>query len=637
MKKTIRLVLFLCVTVIVCSSQSRSDWPIFKGNIYFTGNNDELIVKEGTLKWLYQSKNTVMHPVVSDGRVYFADSGKIIHCLDEDTGRLLWSVNVASLMPGRRVGVMRYPLIVGNLLLIHDGAALYCLDRLTGKAVWARMGNIDTPGKKYSTDGIYAEPIIHDGSVVYGTRNVFMSRDVKQGRVRWVNDTIKTYSGFPSFYDKYVFTQSMDYGSDKYSVVCLKGDSGEIVWTREFPAPHRIFSPVVQAGKVYLPVNEVMHCLEADGGKEIWEKSYNALITSNPSFTESSILFTTGNRYVIASDIETGDVGKIIDCGEQSSPYFVTVRDQIYVSKQITKESGGADHSYTETDAYLLNREGAIWSFSAPFPGGPLQPAASRGLLFIPAGRVLYAIGKPYPKEKSEERVPANGDFGPEADTIEKSGADDTEKVPERSDPIAPMRDISVKVTDRGGKEVVTEIEVNQWADSRRIYSNTHDLSGSGRMIKVPEGDGVGLTVYSEGYVPRTIILGKQDRNAEIRLEPIQRGKNYILDNILFEIDEAYLTSESVPILNRLLEMLRNNPGMRIEIRGYTDSSGPRDHNIILSRRRAEAVRDYLVKNGVSPIRLAAVGFGPDNPIAGNDTIEGRRRNRRTEMVVVAQ
>jgi outer membrane protein OmpA-like peptidoglycan-associated protein len=71
-----------------------------------------------------------------------------------------------------------------------------------------------------------------------------------------------------------------------------------------------------------------------------------------------------------------------------------------------------------------------------------------------------------------------------------------------------------------------------------------------------------------------------------------------------------------------------------MSVEGHTDSVGSDDYNQKLSERRADAVRDYLTSNGISPVNIQAVGFGKANPVASNDTAAGRQQNRRVEMVV---
>ena len=77
---------------------------------------------------------------------------------------------------------------------------------------------------------------------------------------------------------------------------------------------------------------------------------------------------------------------------------------------------------------------------------------------------------------------------------------------------------------------------------------------------------------------------------------------------------------------------MRGNRELRVEVRGHTDSTGDRDYNQKLSERRADAVVEYMIKNGISPERVRSVGFGQTRPVASNETREGRRKNRRTEF-----
>jgi outer membrane protein OmpA-like peptidoglycan-associated protein len=70
-----------------------------------------------------------------------------------------------------------------------------------------------------------------------------------------------------------------------------------------------------------------------------------------------------------------------------------------------------------------------------------------------------------------------------------------------------------------------------------------------------------------------------------------------------------------------------------VEVRGHTDSTGDEAHNLKLSERRADAVVEYMIKNGISPEQISARGFGETRPVDSNDTAEGRARNRRTEFV----
>lgn len=110
--------------------------------------------------------------------------------------------------------------------------------------------------------------------------------------------------------------------------------------------------------------------------------------------------------------------------------------------------------------------------------------------------------------------------------------------------------------------------------------------------------------------------------------------------NVSFETNKAIITSDSKRSIDHVLRLMKAFPKMTIELRGHTDNqnrTGDPDHNNKLSQKRAEAVRDALVKSGVDAKRVAAKGFGDTVPLAPNDSDEGRARNRRTEFIVLTR
>ena len=108
-----------------------------------------------------------------------------------------------------------------------------------------------------------------------------------------------------------------------------------------------------------------------------------------------------------------------------------------------------------------------------------------------------------------------------------------------------------------------------------------------------------------------------------------------ILEGILFDTDKDVIKKESKPILDRAVEVLKKYPQVRIEISGHTDSAGAYEHNVDLSQRRAESVRTYLVDAGIDAGRIETRGAGPNEPIATNDTKDGRAQNRRIEVKIL--
>jgi OOP family OmpA-OmpF porin len=130
------------------------------------------------------------------------------------------------------------------------------------------------------------------------------------------------------------------------------------------------------------------------------------------------------------------------------------------------------------------------------------------------------------------------------------------------------------------------------------------------------DGDGV---VDSIDVCPNTIVGALVD----------DAGCGYQLTGAHFRFDSAELNLDADTILNEVALRMQENPGLSLTVGGHTDSVGEEDYNIDLSERRAQAVVDYLVAQGVDSSMLEAVGFGSSMPVASNDTAEGRAANRR--------
>jgi outer membrane protein OmpA-like peptidoglycan-associated protein len=112
-------------------------------------------------------------------------------------------------------------------------------------------------------------------------------------------------------------------------------------------------------------------------------------------------------------------------------------------------------------------------------------------------------------------------------------------------------------------------------------------------------------------------------------------GASNILKNIFFKKGEAELLAGSIDELNKLLKLMREYPSLEIEIAGHTDKVGTETSNVQLSTRRAKAVSDYLMSEGIEKRRIRFKGYGSSRPIDDNETEEGREKNRRVEFVVL--
>jgi OmpA-OmpF porin, OOP family len=106
----------------------------------------------------------------------------------------------------------------------------------------------------------------------------------------------------------------------------------------------------------------------------------------------------------------------------------------------------------------------------------------------------------------------------------------------------------------------------------------------------------------------------------------------WIIGKIHFDFDKAVIKSDAIPVLSEIGDVMMKNPGLKMNINGFTDSIGSMEYNQGLSERRAQAAKDYLVKQGIDNNRFSINGFSYTMPVAPNDTEEGRRMNRRVEF-----
>ena len=146
------------------------------------------------------------------------------------------------------------------------------------------------------------------------------------------------------------------------------------------------------------------------------------------------------------------------------------------------------------------------------------------------------------------------------------------------------------------------------------------------------------------GYMFKTMMVNipaaSGNTGGELRkyitLDRLQEGYKSVLQNIYFDFNKATLKTESYRELRELKKIMEQNPWYKVEIAGHTDAIGKKDFNLGLSQRRAQAVVNYLIKQGVNSGRVKAKGYGETRPMASNDDeLEGRELNRRVEFKVL--
>jgi outer membrane protein OmpA-like peptidoglycan-associated protein len=143
-------------------------------------------------------------------------------------------------------------------------------------------------------------------------------------------------------------------------------------------------------------------------------------------------------------------------------------------------------------------------------------------------------------------------------------------------------------------------------------------------------------------YYLDDVLLKKVPPFLEVPLAPndlsivqLKEGGIFQLSNVFFDTDKAELLPRSYIELKKLLHILQEHPDMTIEIRGHTDSQGNDSYNYYLSKRRAQAVAEFLNQNGIPKERTHFIGLGSSRPIAPNDTEAGRQLNRRVEFLIL--
>ena len=152
---------------------------------------------------------------------------------------------------------------------------------------------------------------------------------------------------------------------------------------------------------------------------------------------------------------------------------------------------------------------------------------------------------------------------------------------------------------------------------------------------------GAGIGALSGGAVG--YYMDRQETKMRERLQGTgvnvtRQGDNLILNmpgDITFATNQSDIKPEFYEVLNSVVLVLKEFEKTSIHITGYTDSVGTFEYNIKLSEKRAQSVASYLQAQQVHPARLVTYGKGPDNPVAGNDTEEGRARNRRVVLMLV--
>ncbi|MDX1651127.1 MAG: OmpA family protein [Brumimicrobium sp.] len=189
--------------------------------------------------------------------------------------------------------------------------------------------------------------------------------------------------------------------------------------------------------------------------------------------------------------------------------------------------------------------------------------------------------------------------------------------------------------------------------ESGEVIAEFYSDSKNGRfLVSLPGGKNYGIAVKAEGYLFHSenfdVTQDKDYKEVEkiIDLKKVDIGQKIVLRNIFFDLNKYTLRDESQNELNRLTKLLNDNPGLKIEISGHTDSRGSDVYNKELSKNRAKAVVEYLIGKGIDKNRLVYAGYGEEQPLRTDEEIKALKRtseieaahqeNRRTEFKILA-
>ena len=250
--------------------------------------------------------------------------------------------------------------------------------------------------------------------------------------------------------------------------------------------------------------------------------------------------------------------------------------------------------------------------------------------------KTLPNIGKYLVKISKEGYYDFSEEF-----TIEEEAEMDAYHV-ERDFHLIPLiKDIKIAGTLTNAKDgnPVQGIIVFKSLSGKEVTATTSE-DGTYELI-LPEPGHYEITSINEGFLAYTdeieVEMPEIDEPSkkDIQLTPIEIGATVRLNKVYFDSDKATLRPESFPELDRVVELMNNNPTLEIEISGHTDDIGSESYNQKLSQNRANSVKKYVVSKGIASSKIVAKGYGESQPEVPNDSDENRQTNRRVQFTVL--
>jgi len=304
--------------------------------------------------------------------------------------------------------------------------------------------------------------------------------------------------------------------------------------------------------------------------------------------------------------------------GNEQTPFIHPDNQTLYFSSNGRPGMGGFDFYYSRTN------DSGNWE-EAKNLGYPINTNGDeKGLLVNRDGTVAYFSSKDRPEGLGGVDI-YQFELYPEA----------------RPQPLSYVK--AIVVDDITGEPLIAKAELLDLASGASIITTTTNAKTGSFLIVLKGNANYALNVNKEGYLFHSenftlINSGKADDPfvIEVRLKKLNIDQKVVLNNVFFDVDSYDLKSESKVELDKLVEFLKEQGSVKIEIGGHTDNTGNPSANQLLSENRAKSVQAYLVSKGIDPKRLKSKGYGASQPIESNDSDEGRQKNRRTEYRIIS-
>jgi len=201
---------------------------------------------------------------------------------------------------------------------------------------------------------------------------------------------------------------------------------------------------------------------------------------------------------------------------------------------------------------------------------------------------------------------------------------------------------ISGIVKDENGKTLTAEIRVEDLETGKELANFSSDPITGAYVVILPMGHNYGFYIYRQSYYPTSENINLNEKNEQVTISNdlkllsiknmLEKGISVVINNVFFDTDKFELRQESDLELKRLVQLMNDNPTLKLIIEGHTDNDGNEEHNKQLSLNRANAVKQYLFSLGIPDSRIETSGFGSSKPVIENSTIENKQKNRRVEI-----